>query len=144
MYKPKDWTSKRAVVGGEVFQATITTGSRHYYILYFTTGASSKGGAGAAGENQLQRNRRSPRTTAAVEQYSTHGRRPRSPSPLTSAQVPQTLDSRRHTVTERARVSSVAHKHDTSSPSLAECVGSANIIKIIIILLNSISSIFGS
>lgn len=30
MYKPKGWTSKSAVVGGEVFHATITTGTRHY------------------------------------------------------------------------------------------------------------------
>ncbi|KAL4090487.1 hypothetical protein QTP88_025314 [Uroleucon formosanum] len=90
-----------------------------------------RGAAAVAGEEQLQRDRRSPRTTAtAAEPYSTHGRRPRSPPPQPpppplppSAQVPQTLDSRRHTVTERVRVSSVALTHDTvvsRSASLSE------------------------
>ncbi|KAF0773271.1 Uncharacterized protein FWK35_00012825 [Aphis craccivora] len=79
--------------------------------------------AAAAGEEQLQRNQRSLRTTAA-EPYSTHGRRPRSPQPppppsppppppSPSAQVPQTLDGRQ-SPTDRHRTSACLRQQSFS------------------------------
>lgn len=127
---------------------------RRYTLLYitFTTGASSKGvaeAAAAAGEEQLQRNQRSPRTTAA-EPYSTHGRRPRSPPPPPlpppsppppSAQVPQTLDGRqsptdRHRTSARLRQQSFSHTAHRRHRRQCVAIGdyrsrSANIIIII-------------